>query len=285
MDTAGRFLQSGRGVPGAAGQFERIARLYDLAGRIEEARNAYLAAHAEGAPDSTLFSAFLLSLQMNDADTMAASLEQLAGKGGSSELLLRALSEIRAGDRSAARATLTGLADQTGNPDLALKALWVLYQSARDSGDSAGQAAARSKLASRFAAAPETALAAALSPTGPAAPRSIVVQMPAPGGLEEGSVQPTSPTPPAGSPAAQPALPSSPLMSVQAGSFLVKENADDLLSELTRRGFAAVVVHEVAQGKDRYRVLAGAGLGIDAAKAVLKKLSDEGFRGFLIQEK
>lgn len=316
LDESGRFLKSGKGVPGAASQFERIARLFDLAGRIEEARNAYMAAHAEGASDSTLVSAFLLSLQMNDAEVMASSLEQMQGKGGSAELLLRALSDMHAGDRaaaqsppSAARATLIGLADQTGNPDLALKALWILYQAARSSGDAAGEAAVRSKLGTRFAAAPETALAAGSSPTGSGAPYSIVVEMPAPAPFETGSAppkadsappkadsappadsgpgpQPQTPlTPAETSPAAQPVQSASPLISVQAGSFLVKENADDLLSELTRRGFSAAVVHDVAQGKDRYRVFAGKGLEIDAAKDVLKRLSDAGFRGFLVQEK
>ncbi len=309
LDESGRFLKTAKGVPGAAGQFERIARLFELGGRIEEARNAYRAAFDEGAPDSTLVSAFLLSLQMNDTGTMAATLQQMAGKGGSTELLLRALAEIHTGDHAAAQETLIGLAEQTGNPDLALKALWVLYQAARSSGDEAAQAAMRSKLQTRFAAAPETALAAGPSPAGSASPRSIVVQMPEPGPFETGLTPPKvdlappkvdteTPTNPGPgtlpqtpqtsvekSPAAQPSQPSSPMISVQAGSFLMKENADDLLSELTRRGFAAVIVHDVGQGKDRYRVLAGAGLELDAAKGVLKSLTDAGFRGYLVQDK
>ena len=80
-------------------------------------------------------------------------------------------------------------------------------------------------------------------------------------------------------------LASSPKVSVQAGSFLMKENADDLVSELSKRGFAPVVVHETVQGKDRYRVLAGTGLDTEAAKATLKKLSEEGFRGFVVADK
>ncbi len=74
-------------------------------------------------------------------------------------------------------------------------------------------------------------------------------------------------------------------VSVQAGSFLMSENADDLVSELARRGFASSVVREMVQGKDRFRVLAGSGLEAEAAKAVLKKLSDEGFRGFIVADK
>jgi cell division septation protein DedD len=318
LDASGRYLQSAKGLPGAAGAFERIAQLFDLAGRIEDARNAYLSAHEEGAADSTLVSAFLLSLQMNDTDTMASTLAQMPGKGGSAELLLRALSEIRAGDRAAARTTLVGLADQTGNPDLSVKALWILYQTAHTGGDSAGEAAARSKLGARFSAAPETALASVPASAESSAPRPIVVQMPVPGTLDQGAALPgtgavtpdstppkAAPAPaenpaPANSPApgtaapiapqpSTPAVPtappSSPLNSVQAGSFLMKENADDLLAELAKRGFPAVVVRETIQGKDRYRVLAATGLDADAAKATLKKLSDAGFRGFLVQDK
>jgi hypothetical protein len=312
LDASGRHLQSAKGLPGAAGAFERIARLFDLAGRVEDARNAYLSAHEEGAADSTLVSAFLLSLQMNDTDMMASTLAKMPGKGGSAELLLRALSEIRAGDRAAARATLVGLADQTGNPDLSVKALWILYQTAHTGGDSSGEAAARSKLVSRFSASPETALTSVPASAESSAPRPIVVQMPAPGGLDQGAALPSAgvvtpdsappkavpapavtPAPDAppqtapqnNTPVAPAAQPSSPLNSVQAGSFLMKENADDLLSELTKRGFPAVVVLETIQGKDRYRVLAATGLDGDAAKAIVKRLSDAGFRGFLVQDK
>jgi len=60
-------------VPGAAFQFDRIARLFDLSGRIEEARKCRISKPAaEGSPDSALVSAFLLSFQMNDAESMSA---------------------------------------------------------------------------------------------------------------------------------------------------------------------------------------------------------------------
>jgi cell division protein FtsN len=290
LDAGGRFLESGKGTAGAAEEFLKIARLYELAGRVESARDAYLAAYAEGASESTLVSAFFLSMQMNDSDAMKASLEKFSGKGRTPVLLLQALSDLRSGDRTAARATLTALGDQTGDADVALKALWVLFQSAKVTGDSQGQQAARSKLASRFSAAPETALAAGpASPAPAASPRTarpLVVQLASP------PVFDIEPTPPKADLSAPPkadlsasALPSSPRVSVQAGSFVMKENADDLLSELLRRGFAGVVVHELSQGKDHYRVLAGTGLQMDAARETLKRLSDAGFRGFLLQEK
>jgi cell division protein FtsN len=290
FDESARFLRSGKGVPGAAVQFERIAHLYDMAGRLEEARDAYLAACSEGGPPALLVSAFLLSLEMNDSGKMTAILDQIAETSESSELL-RAILADHAGD-PAARMTLLGIADETASSELALKALWLLYEDAKNSGDAAGQAVVRSKLAERFAAAPETSLAEALPPTSATASRPIVVQLPAPGHFEGGStapaetMQPQTLHPPTDSlPSSQTAPPSSSLVSVQAGSFVVKENADDLMSELARRGFVPVLVHEFAKGKDRYRVLAGSGLTIDAADGVIRKLSDAGFRGFLVQEK
>ncbi|MGO9308910.1 MAG: SPOR domain-containing protein [Spirochaetia bacterium] len=319
LAASGRFLQSARGIPGSAAQFEKIARLYDMAGRIEAARDAYVSAHAEGGADADLVSAFLLSLEMNDAGSMSSNLEQLAGKGESAGLLLRALVQLRAGE-PAGRATLVSLSDQTGNPDVALRALWMLYEEARSRGDAPGQAAARAKLGARFAASPEAVLAAGPSPASAASPRSIAVQLPAPGPFDAGDGQPKadsaspkadSATAASGAPAArtpgtqvetptvsaettpgtqkadpvQAAPGSSPVVSVQAGSFLVEENANDLVNELTRRGFSPVVVHEFAKGRDRYRVLAGSGLEAEAAQEVMKRLSDAGFGGFIVQDK
>ena len=314
LQTAAAFLKTAKGVPGAAAQFERIARLFDLSGRIEEARDAYLAAHAEGAPDSTLVAAFLLSLGMNDAESMSAALQRLKGRSPSSEILLQALSDLRAGDRAAARAALVGLAEQTGNPDLALKSLWVLYQSALGAGDAAGQSDARAKLGKRFAAAPETVLASGAPAPGSQASRQVVLPAPAPDTISaagppvqplaapdappavSGQLQPSSPGPSTpGAPAApSPATPAASSStaptgavrySVQAGSFQMKENADDLLLELGKRGFSATVLHDQAQGKDRWRVFAGSGLERDAAEAVRTKLSAAGFTGFLIRDK
>ena len=307
LQTAAGFLKTGKGVAGAAAQFERIARLFDLSGRIEEARDAYLAAHAEGAADSTLVSAFLLSLGMNDAESMSAALERLKGRSPSSEILLQALSDLRAGDRAAARAALVGLAEQTGNPDLALKSLWVLYQAAQGAGDTGGQSDARAKLGKRFASAPETVLAAGAPGPGSPASRQVVLPAPAPDAIPvtaaqaqppaapdaapavSGQPQPSSPGPSAPTAQAAPSPAAPPIAavrySVQAGSFQVKENADDLLLELGRRGFSATVLHDLAQGRDRWRVFAGSSLERDAAEAVRAKLSAAGFTGFLVQDK
>jgi hypothetical protein len=65
----------------------------------------------------------------------------------------------------------------------------------------------------------------------------------------------------------------------------MKENADDLVSELERKGFTPILVRETAEGKDRYRVLVGTGLEPQAARIVLKRLTDAGYRGFILQAK
>ena len=72
---------------------------------------------------------------------------------------------------------------------------------------------------------------------------------------------------------------------MQAGSFQVSENADDLVKELSKIGFAPTVSHDTAGGKDRYRVLAAAGIAEDQAKATLARLSAAGFTGLIVAEK
>jgi cell division septation protein DedD len=274
LGESAQFLAAARGVPGSALLFEKAARLFDLAGRIEEARDAWLAAFAEGSPESSLVSAFLLSYQMNDIPSMSAALEKVERRGSTVDLLLQALSEIRKGDRTEARAALLEVAEQTASPELSMKALWVLYQADLHSGDPAAATQARSRLKSRFASAPETAIAAGSGGPGAKPPKTVVVEMATPVAFD------------AAIPAATVSPPTTKAtVSVQAGSFLMKENADDLVAELSKRGFAPVVVYETVQGRDRYRVLAGTGLETDAAKSVLKRLSGEGYGGFIIADK
>ena len=65
----------------------------------------------------------------------------------------------------------------------------------------------------------------------------------------------------------------------------MKENADDLVSELTRKGFSPLVRTETLQGKPHYRVFAGSALSVDDARTLLEKLHGAGFSGFLVQDK
>jgi N-acetylmuramoyl-L-alanine amidase len=72
---------------------------------------------------------------------------------------------------------------------------------------------------------------------------------------------------------------------VQAGAFQVKENADDLVAELGKKGFTSSVLEDTAQGRQRFRVLAGEGLTNDQAQAMLIKLTNAGYSGFVAAQK
>jgi cell division septation protein DedD len=303
-DASLRLLAVGHGMPGAADQFAAIARLFEIGGLTGEARDAYLGAYGEGAGDSSLVSAFLLSLQMHDTDAMAKCLAALESRGGAAAPLLRALSDIQAGHGESAGAALARLADSSGDPDVVLKARWVMYARAKAAEDQKGQADARARLSADFPGAPEAALVSPLrtatvvlfpSPdifvTGdspaesPPAPKTAepaqvpagppVTSQAAPGQTAAGPVQ-TAPAPPTTEPAA---------VSVQAGSFRVRENADDLSAELSKRGFSPIQKMETIQGRDHYRVFAGVGLDAAQARALLAKLLQQGFSGILVTEK
>jgi cell division septation protein DedD len=299
------LLATAHGQPGAADQFAEIARLFELGGMTGEARDAYLSAYGEGAGNRTLVSAFLLSLQMYDTDAMAKCLAPLESREGSAGPLLRALADIQAGHGEAAGAALARLADSSLEPDVALKARWVMYETARAAGDQKGQADARARLSADFPSAPETALVST-------ARTATVVLFPSPDIFVTGDApdQPSTAIqmgetsqPPAASPASVPAQapsvsqttePAEPpqtqttepaKLSVQAGSFQVKENADDLFAELSNRGFSPIQKMETIQGREHYRVFAGVGLDPVQARALLAKLLQLGFSGILVTEK
>ena len=293
-DVSLKFLVTGRGLPGAADQFAAIARLFEIGGMTVEARDAYMSAHAEGAADSTVVSAFLLSLQMHETDAMARCLAAFTTSGGAEGDLLRILADIETGHAEPAGTILAGLADTSGDPDVALKALWIMYARARDAEDQKGQANARARLSASFPGAPETALASSPGTT-------TVVLFPSPDvfvtwGAPDQAAQVTQRGEPAQPPAAsQMAAPAQPPLapqttepvkaSVQAGSFQVKENADDLFAELSKRGFSPIQRVETIQGKEHYRVFAGVGLDAAQARALLAKLLQQGFSGVLVTEK
>ncbi len=64
----------------------------------------------------------------------------------------------------------------------------------------------------------------------------------------------------------------------------MKENADDLCAELSKRGFTPSQIHDTAQGKDRYRVFAGSRMDLDGARQVVARLSAAGYYGFVVRD-
>jgi hypothetical protein len=108
------YLGAAQGTPGAAGQFQRIARLFALAARPEDAARAYMSAFAEGATSAALLSASLLFLECNDSPGMLRSLTMVSGKSASAGKLLESLTALQSGDNALAREKLSELASQTG---------------------------------------------------------------------------------------------------------------------------------------------------------------------------
>jgi cell division septation protein DedD len=293
------FLVSAKGCAGSGQQFRRIARLFDLAGLVEESRDAYLDAWSEDSSPDALVAAAFLSLEMNDTAAMAKILTESSGTPA--EALAAALSAGQGYEG------LSALASQSGNPDLALKARWVLSRLALARGDAASSAAELHSLADQFGGSPEAVLASGRpgSPAGslvvlaesaytvledalpPAAPDSSGVPA-APGVPDptDAAVPPSAASSIGDASPLDPQAPDQPKASyaVQAGSFQFKENADDLSAELSKKGFSATIVHDLFQGKDRFRVLAGATLVLDQAKAVLGRLAGAGYSGFLIAQ-
>ena len=308
-----KFLAAEGQASGVGDLLARIARILEIAGRPEEARDAYLTAFERGAAPSSLEAAFLISLDMNDVEAMSKSLGRLKGTGSARYELLDACLSYQKGDSGAAREALQRIASESPDPEVSLKALWVSYEIAARSGDSKARADAAQKLGARFPGSPEYALTQPPAANSALKNAARVVALPAPGGFfteapgvppaEDSAANMPAPSPPSAAvpaieptaPAAAPAAPaavqpagstpSPSTLSVQAGSFQMKENADDLVSELTRRGFSPLVRAENLQGKPLYRVFAGSALSADDARALLEKLHGEGFSGFLVKDR
>lgn len=174
-----------------------------------------------------------------------------------------------------------------------------MYARAKAAEDQKGQADARARLSADFPGAPETALVS--SPTNAtvvlfpspdifvtgdspaeATAAAQAVELARPPAVQQ-TTAPSQTGPLQTAPALQTTEPAR--VSVQAGSFQVKENADDLSAELSKRGFSPIQRTETIQGKEHYRVFAGIGLDAVQARALLAKLVQQGFSGILVTEK
>ena len=354
LEVGKRFLQSARAGNALPETMARLARLFETAGKTEEARDAYLAAFARGAPVSALESAFLLSLEMNDMDALQSGLASIKDSETERVDFLRACVSFQKGDSGPANAELARIADSAADQSVVLRALWMSYQIAVRSGDPAARLLATRRLQAKFPQSPEYAIAAAEGATtardsanvslmalpgrflsgspspeppsslpAPAGPSTVPPAAPTPAAATAAAATPaaaaTTPAAAAATPAAAattsaavtapaaepssagaPAPPTSQkTLAVQAGSFQMKENADDLISELTKKGFSPTLRIDAleagasssqgsasgSQGKSLYRVFAGTGLAVDEARALLDKLHEAGFSGFLLNDR
>lgn len=259
-----------------------IARVLEVAGRAEEARDAYLAAFRNGESSRALEAAFLLSLEMNDVNALLSALDAFKDTGGEQVDFLRACLSFQKGDDAPADAVLLRIAGSTTDEEIALRALWLSYEISRRAADSSAALEAIKRLRARFPHSPEYLMAQAFR-SAPAL-GSNVVPLELPGkfftaGEESSAASDDSSTP---GPVAKTAPPAT--LSVQVGSFQMKENAEDLAGELTRKGFSPSLHIDTSQGRQLYRVTAGSGLGPEDARALLDRLRAAGLGGFLLKD-
>jgi len=273
----------------------KIARLLEVTGRTEEACEGYLSAYAHGGSSSDLEAASLISLEMNDLTTLEAALSRMEDTTDEGLELLGACLSLQKGDTDPATIALRRIADTTSDPSVALKALWVSYETAVWTGNLAARRQVSGVLQERFPRSPEWAIAASGAGQTGQRPLPDITLLPLPGNFLLD--QPASSQTGSSSGAAQEA-PSHPVtsgqeimsasmrrtFSVQAGSFQVKENADDMISELTRKGFAPFLRKDAFQGRSLYRVLTGSHLSAEEALTLIERLRQSGFSGFLLGE-
>ena len=273
LDAGRRLKRTQDGLPGASGALLLAARVFELSGFLEEGRDAYTASFRNGASVGALISSLLLSIEMNDFESFDRDAALLRARGGEAADLLEAVAASARGDPSEGPASLETFVAGTGS-DADLKGLWAIYEAAARQGDKKKSDEAASRIAERFPGSPEKVI---VSPGN----AGRVMLAPSPDlfimGLHPEGAVPSVATQDA---AAVPGR-----SAVQAGSYLVKENADDLVKVLARQGFSPVVREEIVSGKRLFRVYAGEPLETEQARALLEKLRQAGFAGLLVPAK
>lgn len=238
-----------------------LSRLAEMSGRLEEARTLAERARQAGGGVEAMVTSALLALEMNDAQAAASALESLREKGDGWAEVVDGYRDLAAERWDLSREKLGRTAERAADPRVALAALWGLYECSRRSADAEGTAAAAAAIGRRFPGSPEEALA-----TGRASP------WPNPAHFATAPPEDAAPVVKAG------------VFSVQAGSFQVRENADELAADLAKKGFSPVVREERSQGKSLFKLYAGIGMEREAAVSLAESLRRAGYAGFLISE-
>jgi hypothetical protein len=251
---------------------DTTARLFELAGLDEEAAALADDAWKRGGPAGLFLRAQRLRLVMGDLEAYAAAAARVVALPGLDPLApaLDLLSGRLAAGVSGAERVLAGSTD----PAARLLAAWSLFEAARAEGDAAATARAAARITELFPGSPESSLAFAAA-TGAS---SRLLEAPSPA-LFTTVAAPTPETPtPVVAPSAAPVA----SWFVQAGSFRVRENADELVKDLRRAGFEATVKESIAQGTTLWRVLAGTGMDRKAADELVERLRAAGYAGIVV---
>jgi tetratricopeptide (TPR) repeat protein len=72
---------------------------------------------------------------------------------------------------------------------------------------------------------------------------------------------------------------------VQIGSFGVRENAENMVKEVTGRGFPGLLSEAAAEGKSLFRVRVGPFADLSEAQEAKRRLAELGYSGFVVRER
>lgn len=247
--------------------------MFELAGLDAEAADLALEAWNRGGPASLLRRRMRLSLAMGDLVAYQAASARAVAFPGADPLAV--VAERLAGKLEEARRDASRILSASDDPCARLAAAWDLYVAAREDGTATGAAEAASRLAELFPGSPEAAIAR--SATG--GTRSRVVEAATPAlfaQADAGAAGTGAAEPGASAPAAT--------FSVQAGSFQVRENADELARDLRTAGFEPVIRSAAVSGKTVWRVYAATGIDRAAADRLLADLRAAGYAGFVVAD-
>lgn len=262
LDAAVRFLDT-RDAAQVPDLLETTARLAALLGRTEEAQDFFRRGHAAGAGSTALIYSIGLFHEMGETEKareLSVLPGALDGRGA-------AIVPYVCGPAAAPQALTEGTAD----PAVRLAALYFGYLHWRDAADAVRAEQALSLLGREFPRSPEYALC------GPAAGASARVRLAAtPGSFLVKTASGTASVAASGT-----ASGSTRNLAVQTGSFGVRENAEDMVKELTKIGFSPTIREVQRDGRRYYSVMAAVGLTREEGQAVIDALKDKNYEGFL----
>lgn len=270
VDSARLLLEKARQTPPPAGLAGKYAGIAELSGDLETAAGLYRIEFGVSESGGSLDSAIALYIEMNDLETAGALISEC--RTAEQKTRFQAEASLQRGD---ARSALESFA-ASGPHAVALPALFGRYNAAVSLGDRDEMVRAAQALAAEFPLSPESAIANA-SIQGERGGTKRILSSPVPSQFLGAA---PAPSPPADAGARAPEE-SARKVSVQAGSYLVRDNAEDMVKVLREKGFPAVVREQEISGRIYFKALAAAGTDIIEAKRVLEELRSKGFDGVL----
>jgi hypothetical protein len=271
----------------------RMGWLFELSGDLEEAAALYRREFSDHRTASALDAAARLEIEMNDtpADVGTAG-SYPDGHNG----IVSGYRALQLGDPVKARRSFAQVLDSPWSQEAQLQAMYGLFLAALPGKDPGEIHAAAELLGASFPLSPEYAIARVQgSGGGTGAPRIFLASVPGQfldNDLRDGP-PPLTETPPGSSSTTQSgqaqrqdggAIKPAQRVSIQVGAYQMRENADDMVSELKKRGFPAEVRQISISGKAFYKAFAAVSLEETRAKDLLVRLREEGFEGYLLPE-